>query len=158
MRIKEIDDNSEKKYICNCILEQLPDYFGIESARKEYASNTVDQKMYVAECEQNQILGFVSLKATSEDCLEIAVIGVLSSYHGKGIGSKLITTSIRHACKNGYKYLQVKTVAEGYYQQYDLTNKFYQKTGFSKLEIIDNLWGPKYPCQIYIQVTKNHNE
>ncbi len=70
MRIKEIDDNSEKKYICNCILEQLPDYFGIESARKEYASNTVDQKMYVAECEQNQILGFVSLKATSEELKE----------------------------------------------------------------------------------------
>ncbi len=50
-----------------------------------------------------------------------------------------------------YKLLQVKTVAEGYYDQYDQTVAFYKAMGFYELEIFPSLWDAHNPCLILVQ-------
>lgn len=151
MNIKKIIDNNDKINIAKNILNQLPEYFGDKDSLNEYVDNTKNEVMYIVEGEQSEVLGFVSLKITSEESLEIAVMGVLYEFQNLGVGTHLVTSSKRYAADNGYKFLQVKTIAEGYYPQYDKTNKFYQGVGFSKLEVLESLWGANMPCQIYVQ-------
>ena len=96
------------------------------------------------------LLGFVSLSYSSEDCAEIDCLGVKKSFQGQGIGSQLLATLESEARKN-VDYLQVKTVAEGSNKDYDRTNIFYRSLGFKKLEIFPQLWDLKNPCQILIK-------
>ena len=55
------------------------------------------------------------------------------------------------ARKLGYIYSQVKTVETGHYEEYDITNSFYQAMGYKKLEVFPDLWDEWNPCQIYIK-------
>ena len=70
--------------------------------------------------QESNLLGFVSLSYSSEDCAEIDCLGVKKSFQGQGIGRELITTIEREAVKQ-VDYLQVKTVAEGSNKDYDRT-------------------------------------
>ena len=51
--------------------------------------------------------------------------------------------------------MQVKTVREGMYEDYDKTNRFYRSVGFSELEVIEDLWDADNPCQIYVMSLKS---
>ena len=51
--------------------------------------------------------------------------------------------------------MQVKTVRSGMYEDYDITNEFYKSVGFKELEVIEELWGPENPCQIYVMNLKS---
>ena len=100
--------------------------------------------------QEGDLLGFVSLSYSSEDCAEIDCLGVKKAHQGRGIGSQLLATLESEACKK-VDYLQVKTVAEGSNKNYDRTNVFYRSVGFKKLEIFPSLWDPQNPCQILIK-------
>ena len=54
------------------------------------------------------------------------------------------------AHKEGYSFLQVKTVQMGKYEDYDNTNRFYISLGFKEFEVFPSLWDEANPCQIYI--------
>lgn len=43
IEIKELQQKEDKQYITRMILETLPDWFGIESAREEYILNSSEQ-------------------------------------------------------------------------------------------------------------------
>ena len=77
-------------------------------------------------------------------------MGVLKSCHRRGIGRQLFTEAADYARKAGYLFIQVKTVREGLYPDYDATNRFYRSLGFSELEVLPDLWDQDNPCQIYI--------
>lgn len=49
-----------------------------------------------------------------------------------------------------YAYLQVKTVDEGHYKEYDQTIAFYKKYGFKKLEVFPTLWDAWNPCLVMV--------
>ena len=100
--------------------------------------------------QESDVVGFISLSYSSEDCAEIDCLGMKKSFQGQGIGRELITTIEREAVKQ-VGYLQVKTVAEGSNKDYDRTNVFYRSLGFKKLEIFPSLWDPQNPCQILIK-------
>lgn len=106
--------------------------------------------IFWADVENDEYVAFISLKETSSYTVEIAVMGVVSEYQNKGIGSKLFKSCYSFAKENGYEFIQVKTVKKGKYKSYDLTNSFYIKLGFKEWECIDNLWDKNNPCQIYI--------
>ena len=44
------------------------------------------------------------------------------------------------AIKDGFSFIQVKTVQMGQYDNYDNTNKFYISLGFKEFEIFPTLW------------------
>ncbi|WAA08959.1 GNAT family N-acetyltransferase [Fervidibacillus albus] len=147
--IKRITDKNRKQLIAREILEGLPEWFGIEEAREAYISNSADQELFAA-FKNHRPVGFLTLKETGKDTVEIAVMGVLKSFHRQGIGRNLFEAAKEYSMRVRYSFMQVKTVQTGCYEIYDHTNKFYQSLGFKEFEIFPTLWDPSNPCQIYV--------
>lgn len=144
--IIQVENNKEKEMISRTILEALPDWFGLPEAREEYIVNSVNQQFFAAVKEEKTI-GFLCLKQTGKDTVEVAVMGVLKEFHRHGIGRKLFMKAREKAIKDGFSFIQVKTVQMG---QYDNTNKFYISLGFKEFEIFPTLWDEWNPCQVYV--------
>ena len=147
--IKQILDAEEKKRITRQILEALPDWFGIPEAREEYIKNSVEQ-IFFAAFEQDKAVGFIYLKETGKETVELYVMGVLEEYHRHGIGRSLLEVAKASALTSGYSFMQVKTVQMGRYEEYDRTNQFYISMGFKEFEVFPTLWDEWNPCQIYV--------
>ena len=153
MEIKTIISKTEKQQIARIILEALPDWFGIPEAREEYIKGSADKPFFAA-YDGDRPIGFICLKETGKDTAEIYVMGVLAEYHRKGAGRKLFERAKEEAVKQGYSFLQVKTVQMGRYGNYDDTNRFYLALGFKEFEVMPTLWDENNPCQIYVMAIK----
>lgn len=147
--IIQVENAKEKEIISRKILEALPDWFGIPEAREEYIKDSVNQQFFAAMKEEKPI-GFLCLKETGKDTIELAVMGVLKEFHRHGIGRKLFLSAKEQATKDGFSFIQVKTVQMGRYDEYDNTNKFYLSLGFKEFEVFPTLWDKWNPCQIYV--------
>ncbi len=147
MDIKQIINPAEKQQIARFILESLPDWFGIPEAREDYIATSADQLFFCA-YDQDKPVGFLYLKETGKDTVELYVMGVLKEYHRQGIGRALFQQAKKAA--SGYSFLQVKTVQMGCYEEYDRTNRFYLSLGFKEFEVFPTLWDECNPCQIYV--------
>lgn len=151
--IKQIFNGEEKKRITRQVLESLPDWFGIPEAREDYIKNSVEQ-IFFAATEQDRTVGFIYLKETGKETVELYVMGVLKEYHRRGIGRELFDAAKACAVNEGYSFMQVKTVQMGKYKEYDDTNRFYIKMGFKEFEVFPTLWDECNPCQIYVMALK----
>ena len=151
--IQQVFDKEEKKRITRQVLEALPDWFGIPEAREDYIKNSAEQLFFTA-IEQDRAIGFIYLKETGKDTIELYVMGVLKEYHRRGIGRALFEAAKTSAANKGYSFMQVKTVQMGKYKEYDNTNSFYIKMGFKEFEVFPTLWDELNPCQIYVMTLK----
>ncbi len=149
MNIVEITDDLEKKSITQNILKALPEWFGIPESMEEYIQDSAGRPFFCARINEKNI-GFLYLKQTGKDTVELAVMGVLKEYHRNGIGHALFEYAKKEICKKGYSFIQVKTVQMGKYESYDKTNQFYLSLGFKEFEVFPDLWDEWNPCQIYI--------
>lgn len=147
--IKQITDEKQKETISRQILESLNEWFEVEESREKYIAESVGQ-MFFAAMEDEKPVGFLCLKQTGNETVELAVMGVLKEYHRSGIGRQLFEAAKTAAKDSGYSFFQVKTVKMGVYEDYDRTNRFYLACGFKEFEVIESLWGKENPCQIYI--------
>lgn len=159
-------DNIEIRNITNCqknykanivkvILDQLPEWFSIGDANIQYAKDAKDQHVYIG-CLESKPIAFMNFKKTSEDSIELACAGVLKEFHRYGLGTRIFNTAMKDLNDN-YTFIQVKTVAPGYYPEYDKTNDFYKSLGFKKLEVIPEIWNEENPCLILIKyIGDNH--
>lgn len=139
----------DKQAVVRTILENLPEWFGIVSAREEYIADSAQQTMFAA-FDENKPVGFLCLKETGKATIEIQVMGVLKDYQRLGIGRKLFAEAKSWSVLQGYSFMQVKTVQMGRYKEYDVTNAFYRSLGFKEFEVFPNLWDEWNPCQVYI--------
>ena len=121
---KQISDPQVIAMVVRQILEALPDWFAMEEGREQYIKESAEQ-LCIGAAEDDEYVGFLCLKETGKDTLELAVMGVLKEYHRRGIGRKLFRMAKDIACEKGYSFLQVKTVQMGKYEDYDDTNRFY---------------------------------
>ncbi len=147
--IERIEDKEMKRSIARKVLEALHDWFGIDASREKYIDESADQ-IFVAAREGSEYVGFLCLKETGRETVELAVMGVLRAYHRSGIGKSLFEAARAIAREKGYLFMQVKTVRMGVYDDYDITNRFYQACGFKEFEVIPELWDKENPCQIYV--------
>lgn len=147
--IEQITDPESRKTICRKILEALHDWFEVEESREKYIADCAGWIFFAAK-ENGKYAGFLCLKETGKDTVELAVMGVLREYHRKGLGRALFREAKKTAVEKGYSFMQVKTVKMGVYEDYDITNRFYQSLGFREFEVIPELWGEENPCQIYV--------
>ena len=147
--IEQIQDAGLKRTISRNILEALHDWFEMDESREKYIANCAGWLFFAAK-EQNDYAGFLCLKETGRETVELAVMGVLKEYHRKGLGRALFEEAKKTAVKDGYSFMQVKTVKMGVYADYDITNRFYQSLGFKEFEVIEEIWGEDNPCQIYV--------
>lgn len=149
MEIKEVSAASEKQKITREILEALPEWFEVEESREDYIEKSADL-IYYAAFDDDKPVGFICLKETGKDTTEICVMGVLKDYHRHGIGRLLFDEIKKAAIREGYSFLQVKTVQMGMYDDYDATNRFYLSVGFKEFEVFPTLWDEANPCQVYV--------
>lgn len=149
IEIRKIENAEEKRRICRVILEALPEWFGIPEAREEYVSESADKPFFAAMDGENPV-GFLCLKETGRDTVELYVMGVLKARHRTGAGRALVEAAKRTAREAGYAFMQVKTVQMGKYTEYDATNRFYLAMGFKEFEVFPHLWDEWNPCQVYV--------
>lgn len=151
--VEQIQKKDEKSAISRNILESLIEWFEIEEGREKYIEECVDQ-IFIAAKEAGTNVGFLCLKETGKDTVEIAVMGVIKNYQRNGIGRQLFEKAKEIAFKKGYSFLQVKTVQTGKYDDYDKTNLFYLNCGFKEFEVFPTLWDIDNPCQVYVMSLK----
>ena len=147
--IRQITDPDTKRRIARKVLEALHDWFEVDESREKYVAESADQIFFAAE-EDGDYVGFLCLKETGKETVELAVMGVLKEYHRHGLGRHLFEAAKKTAKEKGYLFMQVKTVQMGVYDDYDITNRFYLSCGFKEFEVIRELWGEENPCQIYV--------
>lgn len=156
IKIKEVENCNEKKEIAKDVLCDLPEWFENEKAIENYIEKS-SKMPFIGGFIGDKPVAFIVLNKTSDETCEIFVMGVKKDFHRLGIG-KLIYEQFEQLARNlGFSYVQVKTVASGYYKEYDLTNKFYKAMGFAKLEILKDLRDEANPCQIYIKYLYKDN-
>ena len=148
-----INDKNEKKTIARKILESLKDWFEVDENREKYIEDSADLTFFAAK-EDGEYVGFLCLKETGRDTVELAVMGVLKEWHRHSLGRQLLEKAKETAASEGYSFLQVKTVQMGKYEDYDRTNLFYIGCGFKEFEVIPLLWDEANPCQIYVMSLK----
>ena len=151
--IKQIFDENEKRQIARYVLEALIDWFGIPEAREDYIEKSAGQ-LFFAAIEDSAPIGFLYLKESGKDTVELYVMGVLKEYHRHGVGRSLFEAAKTSALASGYSFIQVKTVQMGRYEEYDRTNQFYINMGFKEFEVIPTLWDECNPCQIYVMALR----
>lgn len=151
--IERIRDSEKKKAIARKVLEALHDWFEVDESREGYIRDSAGWAFFAAR-EADEYTGFLCLKETGRETVELAVMGVLKEYHRKGLGRALFEEARRTAAEEGYSFMQVKTVKMGVYEDYDRTNLFYRSLGFREFEVIRELWGEENPCQIYVMYLK----
>ena len=149
MMIRQITDPSEKQVVSRAVLEALRDWFEVDESRERYIRESKDRPFFAA-FDVEKPVGFLCLKETGKETAELAVMGVLKAYHRHGVGKRLFETAAAYAREAGYQFMQVKTVKEGVWPDYDATNRFYRSLGFGELEVFPDLWDEANPCQVYI--------
>lgn len=148
--VKQIFDDEQKSKIARYILESLTEWFEVVESREEYIRDSKGKDFFAAFDDNDNVTGFLYLKETGKDTVELAVMGVLKECHKKGTGRALFEAARKTASEKGYTFIQVKTVKMGMYEDYDRTNRFYQSVGFKELEVFPTYWDEANPCQIYI--------
>ena len=160
--IRLITDKKAKQTITRAVLEALPEWFEVEESREGYIRDSAEMPFFAAfedsedkEVSPDKAIGFLALKETGAETVELAVMGVLKDHHRSGIGRRLFSAARDYAVQQGYSFMQVKTVRTGMYADYDITNAFYKSVGFKELEVIEVIWGEENPCQIYVMNLKS---
>ena len=153
MLVREVSQPQEKMRIARLILEALPDWFGVPESQENYIRQSAGLPFFAA-CDGTRPIGFICLKQTGRDTVELCVMGVLRAYHRRGAGRRLFEAAREAAVRMGYSFLQVKTVQMGRYADYDATNRFYLALGFREFEVFPTLWDEANPCQVYVMALR----
>lgn len=149
MEILKVTDAHDKAQIVTEVLADLPEWFGLPDATQSYIEEARELPLWVAMHEGDDV-GFVTLKETSSSTAEIHCMGVKKAFHRQGIG-KALHQKMEKSIKGEYKFLQVKTVDAGHYEEYDLTIKFYESVGFERFEVFPTLWDEWNPCLVMVK-------
>ncbi|MDD3126533.1 MAG: GNAT family N-acetyltransferase [Candidatus Izemoplasmatales bacterium] len=148
--IKEISTDQEKTEICERILKALPTWFGLPESTREYIENSKQYLMFAA-LDANEVVGFISLRPTTQQAMEVYVMGIMPKYHRQGIGKQLIEKAEEYIRTRKYRFLHVKTVSpEAKYESYLKTYAFYKAMGFNDLEVLP-LWDEGNPCLLMVK-------
>ena len=83
--IEEVKDANQKMAVVAEVLKDLPEWFGIPESTQAYIEGAKDLQVWAAFQESN-LLGFVSLSYSSEDCAEIDCLGVKKLIKVEGLG------------------------------------------------------------------------
>jgi GNAT superfamily N-acetyltransferase len=144
--VVEVRDQKERSRLCESVLRELPEWFGIEEATAAYIRDVADLPTFAAGED-----GFVSLKLHSPQAAELYVMGVRPRFHRRGLGTALLDAAEAYLRARGVEYLQVKTLGPSRPNDgYEHTRRFYEASGFVALEEIHGLWEHN-PCLLLVK-------
>jgi N-acetylglutamate synthase-like GNAT family acetyltransferase len=137
--------------VCVFILRELPEWFGIEQAIRDYEREIETLPTFLARSGGN-VMGFLSLKQHNPFSAEIYVMGVRCEAQRGGIGQALVEAAESHSRELGVEYMQVKTLGPSRPDKgYAGTRAFYAAMGFCPLEEFPQIWGEHNPCLILVK-------
>ena len=140
--------------ICQAILAELPEWFGIREARDAYARYAATAPMVTAEVNK-EVVGYVSLACHFDRNCEIHSMGVRPQWHRQGVGAALVEAAVDFANSKGFKFLSVKTLSDSHPDpNYAATRAFYHSVGFVPFEVLPELWGAQLPCLMMVRQLK----
>ena len=144
--VAEVADPRERSRLCESILRELPDWFGIEEATAAYIRAVVELPTFAVGDD-----GFLALKLHTPRAAEVYVMGVRPGRHRSGIGTALLAAAEDYLRERGVEYLQVKTLGPSRPSDgYERTRRFYEARGFIALEEIHGLW-EQNPCLLMVK-------
>jgi GNAT superfamily N-acetyltransferase len=144
--IVEVSDPQARSRLCESVLRELPDWFGIEEATAAYIRDVADLPTFAADGH-----GFLSIKLHTPRAAELYVMGVRPEHHRQGLGTALLAAAEDYLREQGVEYLQVKTLGPSWPDEgYERTRRFYEARGFVPLEEIHGLW-ERNPCLVMVK-------
>ncbi len=144
--VVEIESPEERSRICEIVLRDLPDWFGIEEATAAYIRDVAELPTFAVGDD-----ALLSLKLHTPRAAEVYLMGVRRARHGEGLGTALLAAAEDHLRARAVEYLQVKTLGPsdpdpGYARR----RAFYEARGFVPLEELPELWEHN-PCLILVK-------
>ena len=131
------------------LLRELPEWFGIEDALRDYVTSARQLPTYTARREGTTV-GVCLVNRHSDHAAEIYLLAVARHLHRSGIGRALLETVEQDLAAEGHELLQVKTLGASHPSpEYAATRRFYETLGYRHLEEFDagTVW-PDNPCLV----------
>lgn len=144
--VVEVQDAGERSRLCESVLRDLPEWFGIEEATTAYIRTVADLPTFGVDDD-----AILSLKLHNPQAAEVYVMGVRRTRHRHGLGTALLRAAEAYLSARGVEYLQVKTLGSSDPDAgYARTRRFYEARGFVPLEELHDLW-EQNPCLIMVK-------
>ncbi len=141
-----VEAAAERSRLCEQILRDLPEWFGIEEATVAYVIDVAELPTFRIGDD-----AFLSLKLHTPRAAEVYVMGVRRAQHAQGLGSTLLRAAEAYLRARGVEYLQVKTLGSSDPDAgYANTRSFYLARGFVPLEEIHGFWEHN-PCLLLVK-------
>jgi GNAT superfamily N-acetyltransferase len=130
---------------CERILRTLPEWFGIESALRDYAAATTLHPTFTA-TQDATVVAFLTAREHFPHAWEVHCFAVDREHRGRGVGRALHTHVEAWLAARSVRLLQVKTIADAHPSPaYAETRRFYARLGYVPPEVFRGLWGPTLP-------------
>lgn len=147
--VKQIISPDEKEAVCRIMLSIAPEWRNYTEYIDDFAVKCRSMPFWADMEEDAEIpRGFMALRETSPFAAEIFAMSVRSDVQPLKAGKGIFTAVLNFARRQGYEYIQAKTIKQGTDPVYDTINILYQGLGFRELELLP-LW-KSCPCQLYI--------
>jgi GNAT superfamily N-acetyltransferase len=143
---REVQDPEERSRICEYVLRELPEWFGIEEATAAYIRDVAELPTFAVRDD-----AFLAVKRHTPRAAEVYVMGVRPGHHRGGLGTALLAAAEDYLRGLGVEYLQVKTLGPSHAsEEYERTRHFYEARGFVPLEELHELWEHN-PCLLMVK-------
>jgi GNAT superfamily N-acetyltransferase len=144
--VVEVADPASRSRLCESILRELPEWFGIEDATAAYIRDVAELPTFATDDD-----GFLAVKQHTPKSAELYVMGVRPERHRRGVGTALLAAAEDYLRERGVEYFQVKTLGPSRPSEgYERTRRFYEARGFVALEEIHGLWDGN-PCLLMVK-------
>jgi GNAT superfamily N-acetyltransferase len=146
MSVIEIGVPADRSRLCERVLRDLPDWFGIEEATAAYIRDIAELPTFGVDDD-----AILALKIHNPRAAEVYVMGVRRNRHREGLGTALLQAAEEYLRALDVEYLQVKTLGPSYPDAgYAATRAFYEARGFVPLEELLELW-EQNPCLLLVK-------
>ena len=127
---------------CVDTIRSLPEWFGYPGALDDVVDAVRNQEGFVARCD-GRVVGFITIRPSFAECLEITYLAVQATFRHKGIGRELILAVGGLCSERGIDSICLLTLGptagSGFYQE---TVEFYRAMGFWRVSELPNVeWG-----------------
>ena len=146
LNVVELEGPDERSRLCEHVLGDLPEWFGIEAANAAYVRDVAELPTFAVDDD-----AILSLKLHTPGAAEVYLIAVTRELHGRGVGTALLAAAEAYLRARGIEYLQVKTLGPSDPDPgYARTRAFYEARGFVPLEELHGLWEDN-PCLLLVK-------
>jgi ribosomal protein S18 acetylase RimI-like enzyme len=135
---------------CDAVVAALPEWFAVESGRRDCAHAVRAQDGLVA-VRDDEVIGFVTWRMTTPVAAEITWLAVHPDHHRQGVGRALVEALATRSPATGARVLTAWTLSErdpdpGYAR----TRAAYAAMGFMPVAEAE-IWGPGNPAVLLVR-------